>query len=302
MKTVYWMLVSFLIIASLASCGKEQLPSIDSLIQDATETPEIQRFVPQKLFPLSSLGIGPYSKNSQGMDIYNDDILFQAGVENTLIHLISLKDSKVLGSVEFATPTGEPCHMNNINCGPKYNLEDSFPILYLSQTTDSKACFVLRISNDASHYELIQTIRYDGADHYKSNSSFDWFIDLQNNLIYTYGKYNGNANQREIMKFSLPPLENKEVIFTDKDILDSFVLDNQSIYQGSKIIDGLLYCPVGYGNTQHPGRLIIIDLDKKEVVNDIPLNCGEPESIGQFKNGAIICGGGRNPLYYFIRL
>ena len=104
------------------------------------------------------------------------------------------------------------------------------------------------------------------------------------------------------MKFNLPPLDADEISFSDEDILDSFVLENQSIYQGSKIIDGLLYCPVGYGNSEHPGRLVIIDLGKKEVVRDLLINCGEPEAIAKLQNDAIISSGGISPVYYLIKL
>lgn len=191
--------------------------------------------------------------------------------------------------------------MNNINCGIKLNSSDRFPLLYLSQTNSPMSCFVLRISNDAKTYELVQTIKYVGTNHYLRNSSYDWFIDYSNNFIYSYGHYNGDKNSREIMKFRLPPLDNEEIVFSDDDILDYFVLDDQSIYQGSRIIDGLLYTPVGYGTNSTPGRLIAIDLSAKEVVLDIPINCGEPEAIGKYKSGAIISSGGKDPRYYYIR-
>ena len=300
MKTVYRILVSFLIIASLASCGKEQLPSIDSLIQDATETPEIQRFVPQKLFPLSSLGIGPYSKNSQGMDIYDNRLLFQAGLYKNTIYVLNLNTQEFLGSINFSVPQGESSHMNNINCGEKLNRTDVYPLLYVSQTSDSHSCFVIRLSDDISSYDLIQTIKYIGTKHH-TNSNYDWFIDLRNHFVYTYGKHDGILEDREIVKFRLPSVESKEVFFTDHDVIDSFILKNMSIYQGSRIIDGLLYAPVGYGNYSFPGYLKIINLDKKTVVMDISITCGEPESIGQYKDGVIICGGGDNPGYYFIQ-
>ena len=295
-----FLLLSFFIIL-LLSCEKDPLPPVDTLVKEVVEIEEAQMYIPQRLFQLSSLKIDPFSKNSQGMDIYDDRYMFQAGTEQNTIHIIDLKESKVFGTVWFSAPSGESCHMNNINCGPKFRPTDTFPILYLSQTSNSKACFVLRINNNGRSYELVQTIRYLGTDHYLK-SSFDWFIDTDNQYIYTYGYFNGNSDKREIMKFPLPSLENDIIDFFDTDIIDSFVLDNQSIYQGSKMIDGLLYAPVGYGNSQRPGRLIIIDLNKKIVLEDVPLDCGEPESIASYNNGAIICGGGKNPTYYYIRI
>lgn len=251
---------------------------------------------------MSTFNVELFSNNAQGMDIFEDRILFQAGIEQNYIHIIDLKDSKSLGTLSFQTPTQEKCHMNNINCGIRLDALDRFPILYLSQTSWSRACFVLRISNDAQSYSIIQTIKYVGKGHYPKNCSFDWFIDYPNNLIYTFGKYNGNADKREIMKFNLPSLEYEEVNLTDDDILDSFVLENQSIYQGSRIIDGLLFTPVGSGFGKNPGRLLIIDLEEKEVLYDILLSVGEPEAIAKYKTGVILSSGGKNPSYYFIRI
>lgn len=296
--------VIFLIclLSPLSSCGKEPILPIDTVANKVFEIAEAPKFVPQKLFQLSSFKIDPFSKNSQGMDIYNDRYMFQAGTEQNTIHILDLQESISLGTISFSTPSGEPCHMNNINCGPKLYSSDNFPLIYLSQTSGSKACFVIHINNNGSSYEIIQTIRYLGTNHYQKNSSFDWFIDLENHYIYTYGNFNGNATKREIMKFLLPSIDNSAIDFYDTDIIDSFVLEDQSIYQGSKIINGLLYTPVGYGNAQYPGRLIIIDLSNKTVVEDVPMECGEPESIGIYKDGAIICGGGRNPTFYYVRL
>lgn len=292
----------FITVFCFISCSKEPIPSINSIINDSPEQSEAQKYVPKKLFHLSSFRIEPFSKNAQGMDIYNDSILFQTGVDQNSIHIINLNNSKVLGTLFFKTPSYAYCHMNNINCGEKYDSNDYFPLLYLSQTFESRACFVLRIANDANSYSNIQTITYKGDKHYMKNCDFDWFIDVPNNIIYTYGQYNGDVNKREIMKFPLPSLDEEVISYTDDDILDSFVLENQSIYQGSKIINGLLYAPVGYGNAQYPGRLIIIDLHKKEVVKDIPISIGEPEAIAKYKTGAILSSGGRDPNYYFIAI
>ena len=291
----------FLTLVSTA-CGKEPLPAVDSLVNDSPQKNLIPQYATIRWFQLSMLGIEPYTSSAQGMDIFNDRFLFQAGTGQNTIHIIDLKTAQVPGSIDFIPPLGESSHMNNINCGALFNDSDKYPLLYLSQTNSSHSCFVLRITNDAESYELIQTIKYIGKEHYLNNSSFDWFIDLDKQYIYTYGHYNGDINTREIIKFSLPPLDIPEVSFSDKDILDSLVLENQSIYQGSKIIDGLLYCPVGYGNSQHPGRLIIIDLDKKEIIKDLLIACGEPEAIAKLQKDAIISSGGLSPFYYLLKL
>ena len=51
------------------------------------------------------------------------------------------------------------------------------------------------------------------------------------------------------------------IVYTDADVIDSFVLSDMSIYQGSKIINGLLYAPVGYGTSEFPGYLKIVNIE-----------------------------------------
>ena len=285
----------------LSSCEKEQLPIIDEIV-DKYDKYITEPFSVRRLSLMSSFGVETFSINAQGMDIYDNRLLFQAGTNQNYIHIIDINESKALGTISFIAPNNESCHMNNINCGTKLNSSDRFPLLYLSQTNKPRSCFVLKISDDAKTYELVQTIKYVGKSHYLNNSSYDWFIDYSNKFIYSYGHYNGDKNSREIMKFKLPSLDDEEIAFTDDDILECFVLGNQSIYQGSRIIDGLLFTPVGYGTASSPGRLIVIDLSTKEVIHDIPLNCGEPEALGQYKSGAIISSGGKDPRYYYIHL
>ena len=284
------------------SCAQAPLPDADIMEDKIQNKEKIPIYTLKGICQLSSFGAAPFSSNAQGMDIFNDRFLFQTGTEDKTIHIVDLDNKKAIGSTAFSVPNNEVAHMNNINCGTKLLETDLFPLLYISQTGGSHSCFVIRITNDAQTYELIQTIKYIGKIHYLNNSPFDWFIDLENNLLYSYGYYNGNKMIREIMKFNLPPITSPTIMYSDDDVIDSFVLENQSIYQGSKIIDGLLYTPVGAGNALYPSRLIIIDLNKKEVNDDISLACGEPESIGKYKSGAILSIGGWDPYYYFISL
>lgn len=290
-------LLSFLLVTCLESCEKSSIS-----LKDVDESIiSVQKYSVNKVFRLSDFGAEPFSGSSQGMDIFDNKILFQAGLAGNIIHVLDLQSQICLGSIEFIAPVRESSHMNNINCGSKYIDSDFFPLLYLSQTTNSHSCFVLRLSNDANSYELVQRIRYNGKLHHQGRN-YDWCIDTNNGYIYSYGRYNDIIDVREIVKFPLPSLDNSEVTFTDEDVIDSFVLDNMSVYQGSRIIDGLLFAPVGCGTEEYPGFLKIIDLEKKELKESIALECGEPESIGVYRSGAIICGGRQNPAYYYIQL
>lgn len=302
MRVSHRVLAFILFFTPLCSCDKEHLSPLETLEEDITSEEAPPKYTLKKLFRLSSFGVTPFTRNSQGMDIFNDRYLFQTGIDDTKVHILDLETQESVGYVEFTVPDGETAHMNNINCGRKSYRSDKYPLLYISQTGASHSCFVIRISDDAKSYELIQTIKYTGKKHHLKSSSYDWFIDLDHDLIYTYGHYNGNREKREIVKFRLPSLDDTEVIYTDDDVLDSFVLENQSIYQGSKMINGFLYAPVGAGNALYPSCLMIIDLDKKEVHESVPLTCGEPEAIGIYKSGAIINTGSWDPHYYFIYL
>lgn len=266
---------------------------------DFTDHISKPRFSTDCLFGLSSFGVSSFSSSAQGMDIYEDKVMFQAGLPGNLIYILDLDSHTCLGTISFEAPFGERSHMNNINCGGKYINTDRWPLLYVSQTTSSHSCFVLHLSDDAFDYELVQTIKYIGTQHH-ANSNYDWFVDINKGYIYTYGKRNGVLEDREIVKFPLPSNDVFEVVLTDEDVLDSFMLEKMSIYQGSKIINGFLFAPVGYGNWEYPGYLKVIDLDNQKLVESISIKCGEPESIGKYKNGAIICGGGKNPFYYYL--
>lgn len=289
-------LLVFLIAFSFLSCENLGGEMVESVICEVNP-----RFSVEHLFSLSDFGIDTYGSSSQGMDIYNDKFMFQAGLPGGIIHVLDLENISCIGSVAFNAPNNEPSHLNNINCGEKFNNTDLFPLLYVSQTSDSHFCYVIRILDDVSSYEVIQVVSYKGNKHHVG-SNFDWFIDLKRHYICTYGKRNGMLEEREIVLFPIPSIYEKEIVFSDDDVVDSFVLQKMSIYQGSRIIDGQLYAPVGYGNDEYPGELKIISLDDKVIMEAIMLNCGEPESIGQYMDGAIICGGGRDPEYYFIQL
>ena len=287
---------SLILIFGLESCENKSF-----LVEVNTSEEMEPKYSVRRVFHLSDFGVEPFSGSSQGMDIYDDRILFQGGLAGNVIHILDIQSRVRLGSIEFIAPVRQSSHMNNINCGMKICDSDLFPLLYLSQTTNAHACFVLRLSNDASSYELVQTIKYKGKLHHQG-LNYDWFIDIKNGFIYSYGRYNDCLDVREVVKFPLPSLESFEVNYTDEDVIDSFVLNDMSIYQGSRIIDGLLFAPVGNGTIEYPGFLKIVDLEKKTIVQSIALDCGEPESIGLYQNGAIICGGRTNPAYYFIKL
>ena len=144
----------------------------EEIVQELVEKVE---YTPERLFKMSSFGVKGFYSASQGMDIYKDAIMFQAGYSGSsmYIHILDLDNHILLGTIQFHSPDGKTSHLNNINCGAKFDETDFFPLLYLSQTTNSRFCYVLRIANDASSYELVQTIKYEGSKYHTNGSSYD---------------------------------------------------------------------------------------------------------------------------------
>ena len=220
--------------------------------------------------------------------------------EDKSIYILDLEQKTILGNFLF-TETGS-WHMNNLNCATKETDTDKFPLIYLSECMGTHRCAVVKISDGADSYVVKQLITFNTSLHYGGGSySFDWFVDLENNLIYCYG---GTASRGsvEIVKFNLPSLSDAAVILTDNDVLDSFIVNGIGIFQGSKLINGKLVCPEGYGNAEYPAYISVIDLNKKQVVTRVPWGYGEPEAVAIYKNGLLVVNNAVNPTYRFLTI
>lgn len=256
-----------------------------------------------KLFRLEDYDIPKLGMESQGMDIYNNRYIIQ-GSDNTgklpSLAIIDIKNKKII--LEYELPFNG-CHMNNINLGIKLNKDYLFPIFYISECRNKRRCYVVNVSKDLSSCDLIQEIYFDTKLHYKSlQCPFDWIVDHFENYIYTFGM-TGNYGEMEICKFRLPVFNLKKRTFTDKDVLDSFTVQNCFTYQGTKIINGKLYAFSGLDTKEYPTYLHIINLQTHEVENRININgLSELEAIGHYEDGFISVNNAYNPTYTFLKI
>lgn len=259
-----------------------------------------------KLFRLEDCGKPKYGMESQGMDILDNRYIFQ-GSDNTgklpSLVVIDTTLKKIIGELVLDFPG---CHMNNINFGPKINQNAKWPTLYISECHNLRrcyvSCYVISIGADLSEYSLIQTIYFNSDKHYQGGKyPFDWFVDTDEKYIYTFGM-TGVDGEMEIIQFKLPSLRKKEITLTDTDILDSFIIGDCYIYQGSKIIGNRLYALSGLDTEDYPTYLHIIDLQNPSVEKRISIDgLGELEALGKYDNGMAVVNCAYNPTYTFIK-
>lgn len=253
----------------------------------------------RELFSLSDLGTLINPMSSQGFDI-KDNILCQLGSSsgtNTIV-IANISTRTKLGEIIF---TDTSYHMNNVNMGSKYEQNDTYPLLWISQCYGVHKCAVVRLNNDLSGYTLIQEIKYTGTEHFSGSNAYDWAIDELNGFIYAIGN-SPNGSRIEVVKFALPQISGSDVIFTDSDVLDSFALtDAPSVYQGSRVIGGRIFMPFGFGTVNEPAIICVIDTNSKSIATRVPLSSvGEVEACTPYKDGLIINNNSNNPIYRYL--
>lgn len=259
------------------------------------------------LFRLSDFGQCTIPMDSQGMDVYDDKFLFQGSYVPKKgccgIVTVDLNDRRILGGFIFGQDL-PLIHMNNINCGEKYNETDKFPLLYLCDSfgTD-KCCFVVRVSDDASHYNVVQAITYSGQM-MNYNYYQDWILDAEERLILAYGKEKSDIMDYGCLVFSLPALENSIVRLSDADVLDSFVINSAVLLpQGSKLRKGILYTVYGFNYEPYPAWYLEYDMNAKRIIKKIQIDhgVGEPEAVAIFKDKVLINNNSTNPTYWRLK-
>lgn len=258
------------------------------------------------LFGLSDFGQCTIPMDSQGMDVFDDKYLFQGSYvpqkECCGIVTVDINDRRILG--EFTFGQNFPLiHMNNINCGKKYDETDKFPMLYISEALGEQRCFIVRLDNDASHYSVVQTIKYDG-DLYSSADYRDWFLDNENGYIYAYGRTNFYSGEYCCLKFELPLFNTKSIILSDSDIVDAFTMNTGLIIpQGTKCDNGILYTVYGYNTNEYPSWFMKYDLSAKQIIliERLGSRMGEPEAISLFQHKVLISNNSTSPTYWVFK-
>ncbi len=196
-------------------------------------------------------------------------------------HVIDLKKKKIVNTFNLK---GNKSHCNNANFGTeKFDRNSEFPLLYISECKGDKGCMVTDIHLDGTN-KIVQRIYFDddAPDEYEY---MDWTLDTENGYIYTFGSpSDGLTTGKKIMrKFKMPRLADSdakgEVHFKKKDILETLVIDNFVVSQGSRIRHGLAYLPEGYNPLDR--KLHVFDLKRQKIVKTLDLNpvAKEPEGL-----------------------
>ena len=206
--------------------------------------------------------------------------------------------------------TGTIYHCNQACFGTqKYNEEDYFPLLYISQFQNkSNRCFiqVFRVLPTSSGinqdftafaFDLVQTIYFPVFTDDNCLYCINSVIDTNYHYIYTYSYDQNSAaetfQQCKISKFSIPnALEEKTVYLSDSDILDSYFIATEGpCMQGGAYHDGLLYIGKGAPAIGYV-TLHVIDLYNRKIWYNVDLlNNGfnwEPEGAFFYKDDLYI--------------
>lgn len=273
----------------LVACSGETIPTFERI---------------QREFSLSDWGDVGIAMDSQGMDIYEDTYLFQASYipgSSCAMVTVNLKEKRILGGFQF-NELFPLIHMNNVNCGEKWSPNDNFPLLYISEAHNEKRCFVIRLLDNASQYSVVQTIKYNG-EKYASNNYMDWFLDNDGGFLYAYGHLSAITPEYCFVKFSLPPLTQESVVFTDDDIIDDFLINSDILVpQGTKMRNGTLHTVYGFNTDEYPSWHVRYDIVNKKIVSKVKLDkrLGEPEAVSFFQDKTIISNNATNPSYWII--
>lgn len=220
-------------------------------------------------------------QGAQGMAIYKDKaFLFSV---TGLCRIFDLRKNKIISHFKLYSYHSNN-HANNASFGIEFPDGNSeFPAIYISECEKPYRCFVENINMNSS--SIIQTLQYQ-VDR-KPQIIHDWIVDGEHKKLYAVTQWRVGGQNCKVMRFRLPLLEEKDIIFTENDVEDEFFISLQSILQGGVVRANKLYLPVGLPEKDRKvwgavRALVVISLSKKEVIQTISLQKmteNEPEGI-----------------------
>ena len=225
----------------------------------------------QLFFPV----VGTYKgKSAQGMAIWRDKAyLFNDGGN---CRVVDLKNGNVIGHVLLGS-AGKDNHVATACFGNEFLPNSDTPVIYLAEFSGKSRCFVENIKDNTS--VLLQTI--EAKENGKNYRIQCWLVDSESERLYSVsGKQSIDSLGHcpvVIRGYRLPLLsEGHNVLLTEKDKQDEFVLDFPNCLQGAVIRKGKIYLATGFQQSQasnpRSGRsLKVIDLKKKKIVKDVDL-------------------------------
>ena len=249
--------------------------------------------------------VGTYKgKSAQGMAIWKDSAyLFNDGGH---CRVLNLKTGKVTRDFDLAS-AGKNTHVNAACFGKETLKEGTIPVIYISEYKSPSRCFVENIGDSVC--TLLQTIRI--VENRKNIFVQSWIVDNNNGFIYAIAreaplKGEKNSDKVKISKYRLPQLsEGTDIVFTEKDCIDTFVVNFASGTQGGIIKGRYMYLPTGLqesarGQFNAERAIQVIDLKKKRLTKRIDLSLvttNEPEDMDFYKGKALLYCGQEGGLY-----
>ena len=239
---------------------------------------------------------------------YGDYVFFISKGRSNII-LYDLKSKNIVYDLKMKREDESVYHCNQSCFGKnKYDEEDPFPLLYISQRSQSdQRCFieVFRIlpvwdrrerSYTSFTVSLVQTIYLPAMSYDNSLGNANCIIDPSNDIMYTYSRNNDpsadNYRRCRISSFDIPDEKTNRVVLSNQDIQSSFELDCDAYtMQGGCVQDGYMYISQGYYNAGFI-YLNIIDVKNGLLVYRIDLiSLGvlwEPEGVFSYNNRVMV--------------
>lgn len=238
------------------------------------------------------------STSVQGADIYKH-YLFQFQHTNSKVFIYNLEEKRQIGIVTLKVVPNNHCNSVSFS-NIFFEKTDFFPLLYVSGSSSGtyNHVQVYRILKENENFSIakIQEITLP--------NNLTWsgaVIDKENNYMYVYA----NTKGAQIAKFNIPDINNQNVILTDNEILETFILPSFTHQQGACIKDSLLYIMEGVPGWGDINYLRIIDLNNKQEfrkINLSELGYGrvEFESISTYNDGFILTTNNNCGIYSLI--
>lgn len=266
--------------------------------------------VPLSTDTFENTHITPFEKaNYQGMDCFKNYVV---SLQHTGIATVWKYDGdrglEKLGGFNLATHD-EVNHSNVCSFGvEKYDRKDPVPVIYVSQCHKKPyngykdILFVERIAPDFQSSTLVQTIHFDDTDQL-FGYALQWVVDRKHKVLYGFGNTTKDkdveGNRHRVIKFRLPKLSEGDVIFTNKDILETYVVEDHglryaTIGQGLCIDRDRLMMPTGLGTDKYPSYLFVWDLKRRRPVEVLDMSLGttgELEDLAHYRGKKFLVQG-----------
>lgn len=242
--------------------------------------------------------------SAQGMAIHGSiAYLFSDGGR---CRLFDLYKSKVID--EFLISSHSPQnHVNNACFGVEIGSFGQIPFLYITECKNKFRCFVEEILPDTT--QLVQTISATQGG--KMIGVLIWVVDKEKNRLYTVTRTDKTLKSEgyslnTVTCYPLPKIsDGSNIILTEKDVLEQYVLHFPSILQGAKIRKGHMYIVTGLQQSlskrlDSKRAIQVVDLKRKKLEKTIDLTLlttNEPEDMDFFNAKVLLYCGQEGGLY-----